>query len=63
MKFKPRVKLSGTNGNVFSIIGKVVGALKDAGKFDDAKAFNEKALKKDSYGGVLRLAFKYADVV
>jgi hypothetical protein len=38
----PKCKLVGTDGNVFSIIGKVSATLKKAGKVAGAKEFTEK---------------------
>lgn len=58
----PKVKLSGTDGNAFAIIGKVSGALKQAGQRDQAKEFMGKAFTAKSYDEVLRLAMEYADV-
>lgn len=56
------VKLSGEDGNVFSIIGRVSRALKQAGQSDKAKEFQEKAFKMGSYDSVLQLVFEYVDV-
>jgi hypothetical protein len=59
---KPKVKLTGTDGNVFSIIGKVSGALKKAGQADKAKEFTDKAFGSGSYNEVLTLCFDYVEV-
>jgi len=59
---KPKVKLTGTDGNVFAIIGTVSGALKKAGMPAEAKEFTEKAFASHSYDAVLRLAMRYAEV-
>ena len=59
---KPRVKLSGTDGNVFSIIGKVSRALRQAGQADRAKAFCGAAMACGSYDAVLRLCMDYTEV-
>ena len=59
---KPFVQLTGEDGNVFSIIGRVSGALKKSGQADKAKEFTEKAFESKSYNAVLRLATEYCDV-
>ena len=59
---KPEVKLIGTGGNVFAIIGKVSKALKDAGQRDEAKEFAEKAFLCSNYDEVLQLVMEYVDV-
>ena len=59
---KPTVKLSGQDGNVFSIIGRVSKALKRAGQQDKAKEFVDKATSSDSYDSVLQLCFEYVEV-
>jgi len=56
------VKLSGEDGNVFSIIGRVGSALKRAGKVDLAKEYQAKALSSGSYDEVLCLSMDYVDV-
>ena len=62
MEEKPKCKLSGTDGNVFAVIGKVEKALKKAGQEDKAKEFTEKAFDSDSYDEVLSLTHDYVDV-
>jgi len=59
---KPVCKLVGTDGNVYSIIGKVSEALKKAGMKDKAKEFTEKAFSSGSYDDVLVLCHEYVDV-
>ena len=59
---KPKVKLTGEDGNVFSIIGRISGALKKAGQADKAKEFTDKAFAAGSYDEVLQLAMTYCDV-
>ena len=56
------VRITGTNGNVFAIIGKVAQALKQAGQKDQAKEFTNKAFSAKSYDDVLRLCFEYVEV-
>jgi len=59
---KPRCKLVGTDGNVFSIIGKVRDSLRNAGLRDKADEFSSNAMKQHSYDDVLSLCFEYVDV-
>ena len=56
------VKLIGTDGNVFSIIGKVSRELKRAGHKDLATEFTNKAFGSASYDEVLRLVMEYCEV-
>jgi hypothetical protein len=58
---KPAVEMVGTDGNVFSIIGRVSKVLKQAGHSDKAKEWQEKATSQQSYDAVLQLMFKYVD--
>jgi len=59
---KPVCKLVGTDGNVFSIIGKVVQSLRRAGQADKAKEFSDKAMNAGSYSDVLAMTFDYVKV-
>lgn len=59
---KPECQLTGENGNVFSIIGRVSKALNRAGQPEKAKEFTEKAFKSGSYDEVLRLCSDYVEV-
>jgi hypothetical protein len=59
---KPECVLVGTDGNVFSIIGKVSRTLKRAGQGDAAAEFSRRAMDAGSYDEVLRLCFEYVDV-
>lgn len=58
---KPVVTLVGTDGNAFSIIGKVARALKQAGFPDKAQEFQAEAMKGD-YDHLLQTAMTYAEV-
>lgn len=62
MPHKPPCKLIGTDGNVFSIIGRVKQALKKAGQEDQAREFVEKAFQVRSYNEVLALCTDFVDV-
>lgn len=57
-----KVKLVGTDGNVFSIIGKINDALNKAGFRTEAREFANKAFEAGSYDEVLQLAMRTVDV-
>ena len=59
---KPTCQLTGEDGNVFSIIGRVSKALKRAGQEDKAEEFRKKAMQSESYDAVLRLCMDYVEV-
>jgi hypothetical protein len=56
------VELIGTDGNVFSVIGKVTKALKRAGKPEAAAEFSAKVKECHSYDEVLALAMDAVEV-
>ena len=56
------VRLIGEDGNVFNIIGQVLGALREAGQDALAEAFRERAFAAGSYDEVLRLVMEIVDV-
>ena len=60
---KPPCRLIGTDGNVFSIIGRVRRALVADGQEDRAREFVEKAFRSGSYDAVLQLCLEYVEVV
>jgi len=59
---KPACKLVGTDGNVFSIIGRVKQALREAGETESASEFVQRAFRAGSYDEVLRLCMEYVEV-
>ncbi len=59
---KPYVQLSGKDGNVFAIIGRVKIALNKAGLRDKAKEFTKLAASQGSYGDVLDICSEYCDI-
>lgn len=61
VSFKPRVKLVGTDGNAFSILGRVKNALIKAGLNDQAERFLKEATSGD-YEHLLITCMKYVDV-
>lgn len=59
---KPKVRLTGQDGNVFSLIGLCSRALKQAGQADKAKEMSEKCFKAGSYDEALQIMMEYCDV-
>jgi hypothetical protein len=55
--------LSGEDGNVYVIIGKVSKTLRRAHLHEKAEEFKTAALSCGSYDEVLQLCFKYVDVL
>jgi hypothetical protein len=60
---KPKVKLSGKDGNVFNLIGICSAALKKANQPDKAKEMSEKCFASGSYDEALCIMMDYCDVV
>ena len=56
------VKLAGSDGNAFAIIGSVAEALRKAGLREAADAFRREAYDSNSYGDLLQLAMRTVDV-
>ena len=61
-KAKITVKLVGTDGNAYALIGRVSRALKDAGQREEARAFMAKATDCKSYDELLRYIMGVVDV-
>jgi len=59
---KPKCKLTGTDGNVYAIMGTVRRSLVKAGLPDQATEFVTKAMQSSSYDAVLQLCFHYVEV-
>lgn len=59
---RPPCKLIGTDGNVFSIIGRVRRALEQDDQSDRAREFVKQALESNSYDAVLALCFEYVEI-
>jgi len=59
---KPKCKLVGTDGNVFSLAGKVVSTLKKKGFKEEAKEFSSRLGECGSYGEALNLMGQYVVV-
>ena len=56
------VRLSGTDGSAFSIIGRVAGALRREVSREAAKEFSDAAFECGSYDQVLQLCMRTVDV-
>lgn len=62
MIHKPKVKLSGGDGNVFTILGKVQRALREDGQRERASEFLDRATQPGmKYDDVIALTFDYVD--
>jgi hypothetical protein len=57
-----KVQLVGTDGNVFSIIGKVSGAIRAKHGGEAAKTFSDAAFDCESYNHVLRFCMETVEV-
>jgi hypothetical protein len=57
-----KVKLIGTDGNAFALIGKVCTGLKNAGQNELASEFRDKAFDCSSYDKLLCLISEYVEV-
>ena len=58
---KPKVKLTGEDGNAFAIMGAVSKALKKAGLYDKADEYMKKATS-GNYDNLLTVSMEYVDV-
>ncbi len=58
-----RVRLTGEDGNVFSIVGRVKSALRQAGFNDEADEFVRTAFGAGSYDEVLMLCMETVTVL
>ena len=59
---KPKCKLVGTDGNVFSLIGLASKALRKAGLPEKAKEMSTKIFACGSYGEALSIMDEYVDI-
>ncbi len=60
---KPTVKLIGTDGNAFALIGRVCAGLRKEGMFEEAKEFQRDAMSCGSYEALLVLCVEVCNVV
>ena len=61
-KSKPKVKLTGQDGNVFNLMGLCSRALKRAGQADKAKEMQAECMGSGSYDEALQIMSKYVEV-
>jgi hypothetical protein len=59
---KPRCQLIGTDGNIFSIIGKVQEVLRGAGQKDKAEEVKDRVFQSHSYNEALSICSEYVEV-
>ncbi len=59
---KPICRLSGKDGNVYSVIGRVTSVLNRSGQREKAEEFTKQALSAESYDAVIKLCFDFVDV-
>ncbi|MCG3206160.1 MAG: hypothetical protein KCHDKBKB_02887 [Elusimicrobia bacterium] len=57
---KPKVKLTGEDGNAFAILGRVSKALRQAGQGDKVKEMTDKAMSGD-YNHLLSTVMEYVE--
>ena len=58
-KVKPAMELVGHNGNIFSIMGRASGLLKEAGMRDEAKEMCDRVTSCGSYDEALQIVSEY----
>jgi hypothetical protein len=56
------VQLSGTDGNAFSVIGKVQKAIRNSEGSDAARRFSEQAMQSGSYDELLQFCMSTVNV-
>ena len=59
---KPKCKLTGTDGNVFALMGKVSRTLKETKLPDQAKEMVSRVVQSHSYGEALAIMQEYVEV-
>jgi len=59
---KPKVKLTGTDGNVFALTGLCTKALKKEGLESEAKEMADKIFDSESYAEALSIMSEYCDI-
>lgn len=59
---KPKVQLTGQDGNVFNLIGICSRALKREGQSEKAKEMTDRIFKCKSYDEALQIMMEYCDV-
>lgn len=59
---KPVVQLIGNDGNIFSIMGRVRKALRDAGLKASAEVYTKRVMGCGSYDEALQITMEYVEV-
>ena len=59
---KPAIKLLGTDGNVFALVGVATKALREANLEDQANTLTTEIMRADSYDSALRIIMKYVEI-
>jgi hypothetical protein len=62
LETKPKVKLVGTDGNIFALTGKCSQALRSAGQSEKAKEMAGKVFASKSYHEALAILCEYVEV-
>lgn len=62
MACKPKCQLTGTDGNIFALVGRASKTLKKAGLPDKAKEMTSKVFASGSYHEALAIIEEYLDV-
>ena len=60
---KPKVQLSGQDGNIFNLIGIACEGLRKAGLHAEVQKLQEEVRKSKSYDEALQTIMKYVDVM
>ena len=56
------VKLTGTDGNIFALMGRVSSALKRAGFSQEASEMQDRVINAESYNDALSIFMEYVEV-
>lgn len=59
---KPKCKLIGEDGNIFSILGRVGRALKEDDQEEKVKEVNSRVINSGSYDEALKIIMEYVEV-
>jgi hypothetical protein len=59
---KPNCQLTGEDGNVFGLVGKVSKTLKRAGQPDKAKEMADRVCKSGSYAEAIAIMGEYVEI-
>ncbi len=59
---KPSCKLSGEDGNIFSLIARASKALKEAGQAGEADEMTARVFQTESYNNALQVIMEYVEV-